>query len=167
MTKDRGRWRVSSAVSVVVIACSFSWALGGCAVVRLARGAPGVDLSVLSAGVDRETVEIRLREPMRVWETSKDVVYGWYLYDGGVTPDKAQAFVTAVVDLVAVFVPELALAMHDVDTRGGLRMFHHYDIMAVAYDPNGLVVGWFPGAGEYSALPEDGVPAVAPTPNGR
>ena len=70
------------------------------------------------------------------------------------------AFWVAVMDLVGVFIPELAAGMQNADTQGGLRVFHHYGVAAVAYDSAGRVVGVFPGAGEYSVLPEDGRPRV-------
>lgn len=155
----------STILSILLLAHTLTCALGGCTVVTLARGDPGVDLSLIASRVDRESVELRLREPIRVSETSKGIMYAWYLYDGGVTPSAFGAFGFAILDLITVFMPELSAAMQNADTQGGLRVFHHYEVAAVAYDSEGRVVGVFPGAGEYSVLPEEGRPPVGSMPS--
>lgn len=159
------RPRLARIPTILLVVPALTFALGGCAVVRLARGVPGVDLSSITAGVDRETVEIRLHEPIRDWETSQGVVYAWYLYDGGVTRNRLKAFGTALLDLCCLFMPELAYAMEDVDTKGALHSDQHFDLIAIAYDRNARVVALFPGAGEYSALPDDGRAVDAATPS--
>lgn len=159
MTASRRRSKGSARRVMFLLVVLLMSPLGGCSVVALARGEPGIDLSPIQPGVDRQVVEIRLREPFRTSTTSKGVEYAWYLYDGGVRRSVGRAIGAALLDLDMMLF-ELVVAMQAVNKTGELRVLHHYDLVAVSYDSRGLVIGTFPGAGEYSLLPDDGRPAA-------
>lgn len=163
MTTSRDHSKGFARSGLLLLAISLACSLGGCAVVTLARGKPGMDLSPIQPGVDRQVVEIRLREPFRTSTTSKGVEYAWYLYDGGVRRSVGRALGAALLDLDMMLF-ELVVAMQAVNETEALRVLHHYDLVAVSYDSQGLVIGTFPGAGEYSALPDDGRPAAPKAP---
>jgi hypothetical protein len=141
---------------VLIFCLLFTVALSasGCAVARALNDEPGTDVSSVTPGISRITVQARLGDPLREWSTSEGIRYCIYIYDGGYQGNASEASAMLFLDIIGAGLPELIVLLAP-DT---LKPRHETKQMAVAYDQHGYVVGVFPDFSDFEELPENGNP---------
>lgn len=129
--------------------------LGGCAVQKLARGTPGIDLRSIGPGSRRADVEAVLGSPWRRWTTPVGVAYCMYVYDAGIPGSMADAAAYAFFDIVSLGLFEV-FAATDPTFEAQPGNPRRIGKLAVSYDDAGIVLGVFPDIGDFAELPPDG-----------
>jgi hypothetical protein len=124
--------------------------LCSCTAVSALQGKPGLDISLVKAGMSRADAEQILGSPIREWVTSSGVTYGVYDYDAGVPPSGSEAGAHVFMDIVSLGAWELFGAF------GKLPEMRKREQMAVSYDIHGVVIRTFDHFGDLDALPADG-----------
>lgn len=124
-------------------------AAAGCSVVRSATSDPGVDLSIIEAGVPRAQIEERLGEPVHVWSNESGTAFRTYQYDAGREASVGDAVACVFMDVATVCLWELAMAL-DSKLRDQRRITRR---VVVSYAADGAALGAFE---EFAVLPADG-----------
>ncbi len=121
----------------------------GCSVADSMSGEPGVDVSLVTPGATRATVESKLGSPVRSWVSEHGVGYSLYQFDIGVPPNAWTTAANVVMDIATVGFWEVAWETEEhlkqSDRKSGR--------VVVSFDEKGVVLGLFD---EFDVLPDDG-----------
>ncbi|MGE5200892.1 MAG: hypothetical protein ACM3O6_02390 [Acidobacteriota bacterium] len=124
-----------------------------CAVQSSLTTQKGADVSVMSPGAERADVERAVGAPLKEWTTSDGVRYRLYEYSGDAGPNAGAVALFVGLDIATLGILEVASPnwsrLAASDRRPRRRV-------AVAYDRDDRVIGVFPNATEFDALPDDG-----------
>ena len=158
------RWTLMRAVLVRSLLVATVAVVSACAVGKALERTPGVDLSPVKVGATRQEVEAVVGEPLREWTTQTGVHYRLYHYDAGIEPSAGGAGFVVFMDVITLGLWEAydAVWPEQLDVRGERKR----SLLAVSYDPQGIVIGVFKNDGEFAELPEDGRPPAGPVPDG-
>jgi hypothetical protein len=126
---------------------------GGCAVISLLRGKPGLDISEIKPGISMIEAETILGAPKREWATIRDIRYRAYDNDGGVEGSVADAVAFGIMDVFTVGIWEIMYAIHPLPTAR-VRLIDGK--IALSYDRSDVVIGVFNNFGDFDRLPDDG-----------
>jgi hypothetical protein len=140
---------MSATIGAIVVALT---ACASMASVQQMRGQPATGLGGLEIGTSRAEVERHVGAPVRTWTTPAGVEYRLYLYDGGVPPDPAAAFLVPI-DVLTLGLPTLLNRVIPETAEERARCLRK---VAVSYDQKGVVLGVFLDVGDFAVLPADG-----------
>lgn len=126
--------------------------LDACAVGSALGTQKGADVSSIVPGVPRSEVERQFGAAQREWTTAAGVRYRLYSRLGDAPPDAGVAATWLGMDIVTLGITEMVPLFAK---QNALERRHQHP-MAVAYDPDDRVIGVFPNATEFDALPVDG-----------
>jgi len=127
-------------------------ALDACGVGNALAPQKGTDISAIAPGVPRKEVETQIGTPLKEWTTSAGAHYCIYSRLGDAAPNAGVAATWVAMDVVTIGITEMV----GVIVGHGIYERRHQELMAVAYDRDDQVIGVFPHATEFEALPEDG-----------
>jgi len=137
--------------------------LGSCAMHKVLRSEPGLDISGVQPGAARSDVESILGPPRSQWSTGTGTRYSVYRYYAGKDPSAAGVAVVGFFDIVSLGLFEVVGAWSP-DTFKFSEEGKKYAFVAVSYDAGDRVVGVFPNVDEFARLPEDGRMSIPPLP---
>ena len=152
-------WRRSSASLAVATTVFFLsvFQLYGCTSAIALRGAEGKDISSIQVGLSRGDAESILGSPVREWLTSENIRYCVYRYDGGVPPSDSDAIAYAFLNIISAglfeFYETTGMTKLSNLEHAYRRVLHQ---IAVAYDNQDRIVGFFDNFGDLDVLPADG-----------
>ena len=141
---------VASRVLGCVLALILSAGGAGCAVVRVARGEPGVDVRSVQPGVARTEAEAILGPPLRQWVSATGIRYCTYEYDAGRPPSVGEAVGWVILDVVMFGIFELVALWMPPEKVFGKNSSAR---LVLSYDERDVVLGVF---NEFDELPPDG-----------
>lgn len=156
MTTRGWRGGIELTTAVVIVA-----ALTSCASmssVQMMHGQPATNLGAVKIGTSLADVERLVGAPVRTWTTAEGVEYRLYHYDGGVAPDPAAAFLVPI-DVLTLGLPTLLNRVIPETAEDRARRLR---TLAVSYDREGKVLGFFVDVGDFSVLPADGKASPRP-----